>query len=241
MIAIIICGGDEAGRGALLGPLVIALVAIKKGHERKLVDQGVRDSKLLPRKRRIKLFGTVKRIALDFKVDKITPQEINQAMKNKISLNELEAVHFARLFDQFEIPMHTLYLDSPDVIAEKFGIRVNMSSTKPTRVAGIKSEAVKGIKYTKLVAEHKADSKYPVVSAASIIAKVIRDQEMHNLEKKLGIKLGSGYPSDYHTIKAVKANLQNPELLEHIREHWQTLNTIKQTRLTNFNSLKAKL
>ena len=174
------------------------------------------------------------KLASTVKVDLISAEEINKAMKNRISLNELEAVHFARLFDQFDEDINSLYLDSPDVIAEKFGIRVNLSSSKGTRIAGVKAKLEKGKPYTKVIAEHKADSRYPVVSAASIIAKVTRDREIRSIEKRLRMKIGSGYPSDVVTIDAVRRHMSNKDLFQHVRLHWSTLERIKQTKLTNF-------
>ena len=97
---------------------------------------------------------------------------------------------------------------------------------------GIKENPqAKGVKYTKIISEHKADSRYPVVSAASIIAKVTRDREIKKLEKELKIRIGSGYPSDYKTIEIIKNNLKTGILDEHIREKWSTMDRIKQTKL----------
>ncbi len=233
-VFILICGGDEAGRGALIGPLVVALVVFKKGSEKKLARIGVRDSKLLNTKRREELYKIINSLAIDTKVAKIDPIQINEVMKNKISLNELEAMHFSRLFDKLQTDVDLMYLDSPDVIEEKFGVRVNMLTVKPTRVAGIKSAVQKGVKYTKIISEHKADTKYAIVSAASIIAKVTRDREMKKIEKKLGIDLGSGYPSDIYTTDAVRKHMKSGILKDYIRERWATMDRIRQTRLTTF-------
>ncbi|MGC8669969.1 MAG: ribonuclease HII [Candidatus Micrarchaeia archaeon] len=231
---IIICGGDEAGRGAVIGPLVLGLVAIKKDHQHRLSEIGVRDSKLLSKKKRKSLYNQINKIALDIKIDKISPNEINDAMRNHISLNELEAVHFARLFDMVQRDISEIYLDSPDVIAEKFGIRFNMSSSKYTKIAGIKASVPKGVKATRIIAEHKADSRYPVVSAASIIAKVARDSEIEKLKKELGIDIGSGYPSDEKTIEAIRSDYKEGRLNPHIRRYWLTLSRIRQTTLYKF-------
>ncbi len=155
-------------------------------------------------------------------------------MQNNISLNELEAVRFSKLFDQLENHSSILYLDSPDVIAHKFGLRVNIYSSKPTLVDGVKAEREKGKRYTKIVAEHKADARYPVVSAASIIAKVTRDKAVRDLEEQLGLDIGSGYPSDQKTIDAVKANFKDPRFKKYIREYWVTIDAIKQQRMDSF-------
>jgi len=156
-------------------------------------------------------------------------------MQKGISLNELEAIHFARLFDSMKSDVKSFYLDSPDVIAEKFGLRLKMLSVKPTRVHGIKSkrEELRNSP-TKLIAEHKADVRYPVVSAASIIAKVTRDTEIMKLEKRLKIRIGSGYPSDQTTIDAVRKYLKTNKLDGHLRMHWKTMENIKQLKISNF-------
>ena len=220
-----------------MGPLVIAIVSVKKSSERKFADIGVRDSKLLTKKRREELYDEINEIADEVLIDKIQPQEINEAMKNGISLNELEAVRFSKLLDEMQIEPGALYLDSPDVIQEKFGVRVNMYCKKPTSVVGVKQPAkqkITAFKRTKIISEHKADAKYPVVSAASIIAKVVRDEEIRRLEDSLGVSIGSGYPSDNSTVEAVKRNLKNHEFKKNIREYWTTVEEIKQLKIDSF-------
>ncbi len=181
------------------------------------------------------LFGSIFEIAAEVKTGIITPEEINEAMQKGISLNELEAIHFAKLLDSMSSDVRSFYLDSPDVIAEKFGLRLKMLSSKPTRVVGIKARKEElQSKPIKLIAEHKADVKYPVVSAASIIAKVTRDEEIRKLEKKLKVPIGSGYPSDYKTIEAVRKHLKTGKLSGHLRMHWKTMENIKQMKMSNF-------
>jgi ribonuclease HII len=211
------------------------MVGVKSSSVRKFSDIGVRDSKLLSPKNRKRLYDDILSIASSVKIKCITPTEINDAMGNDISLNEVEAKGFSEMFDSIEGDVGTVYLDSPDVIPERFGVRFSMYSIRPTRVVGIKSDPrEKGIKYTRIISEHKADARYPVVSAASIIAKVTRDTEIAKLERRLKIKLGSGYPSDELTIKTVRDHLKNEALAEHIRFRWSTIDRIKQTSLLEF-------
>lgn len=243
MVFIIIAGGDEAGRGAVLGPLVVSLVSINEGKAKKLSEIGVRDSKMLSRKRREFLFDDIYSLAEDVRTYAITPEEINNAMRSNISINELEAIHFARLIDESEANPKKIYLDSPDVIPEKFGIRVSLISKKPLKVNGVNGvrrrekgsgggNAAKAV--AKIIAEHKADVKYPIVSAASIIAKVTRDRAIEELEESLGFELGSGYPSDKTTIDMIRRNLDNERLLKHVRAEWKTLKLIRQLKIFEF-------
>jgi len=242
VVFIIIAGGDEAGRGAVLGPLVVSLVSINEGKAKKLSEIGVRDSKMLSRRRREFLFDDIYSLAEDVRTYAITPEEINNAMRNNISINELEAIHFARLIDESEANPKKIYLDSPDVIPEKFGIRVSLISNKRLQVNGVNrvrrkekgsgSNAAKAV--AKVIAEHKADVKYPVVSAASIIAKVTRDRAIEELEESLGFDLGSGYPSDKITVDMIRKNLDNERLLKHVRAEWRTLKLIRQLKIFEF-------
>ncbi len=230
----IIGGGDEAGRGAVIGPLVVSLVCVGKGKEKKLVDIGVRDSKLLTRRKREFLFDEINGICEEIKTYAIGNDEINQAMKSGISLNQLEAMRFAQLVDSLESDVSRVYLDSPDVKPERFGVRVSLSSSKPMRVVGVKGNGRRG--GISIIAEHKADARYPVVSSASIIAKVTRDREMERIESMSGIEIGSGYPSDNNTIEAIKANLSTRKLNPYIREYWKTLDRIKQRKMKEFEN-----
>jgi ribonuclease HII len=225
---VLVGGGDEAGRGALVGPLVVAVVVFKKGSESALSSIGVRDSKLLSPKKRSRLYNVIRRTAEEVKVSKIYPKEINESMKRKVSLNQLEAMHFSKLVRRLKSKVDYIYLDSPDVVQEKFGLRISAIVAQTRR--GKDSEAHR----TNIVSEHKADVRYPVVSAASIIAKVVRDREIKKLEKKLGMTIGSGYPSDVKTIDIVRENLRDGPLMEHIREEWSTMDRIKQNTINNF-------
>ncbi len=137
-------------------------------------------------------------------------------MKNKISLNELEAIHFAKLIDILENEPNKIYIDSPDVIEQRFGAKISMYSKKKLKPKGIKGEGIP------IITEHKADSKYIVVSSASIIAKVERDKAIRNIEKSLKIKIGSGYPSDSYTINAIIKDLSKNKLFPYVRAYWET-------------------
>jgi ribonuclease HII len=230
---IIIGGGDEAGRGAVIGPLVVSVICVSKGKEKKLSDIGVRDSKLLSSKKRAFLFDEIKSISEEVKTYKISNNEINSAMKIGMSLNQLEAMRFAQLVDDLSSNIEKMYIDSPDVLAERFGMRISLFAKKPMRVVGVKGQGKEGAKI-RIISEHKADARYPVVSGASIIAKVTRDAEMENIEDKTGIEIGSGYPGDRYTVAAIKENLRSKALNPYIREYWKTLDVIRQRKMREF-------
>ncbi|MEM0074326.1 MAG: ribonuclease HII [Candidatus Micrarchaeaceae archaeon] len=231
-----IAGGDEAGRGAVLGPLVVSLVVIGKDREKRLAEIGVRDSKQLTKRQREFLFDEIYNTAEEVVYYMISNEEINANMQSGISLNELEALHFAKLVDALNSDVKKLYIDSPDVLPWRFGVRIGMFSKKQLITARAKAKNTHESASTiRVTAEHKADVKYPVVSASSIISKVIRDREIERMTQELGLNIGSGYPSDHFTISALKENLDNKELQAYIRQKWQTIKQIRQRHIREFS------
>ncbi|EQD42821.1 ribonuclease HII, partial [mine drainage metagenome] len=159
------------------------------------------------------------------KVYKISNDEIDRAMAGGVSLNGLEALNFARLIDELSVAPKKIYLDSPDVVEDKFGIRVCLFSKRTMTVNGtasLSNPIIGAQEAIKLISEHKSDIKYPVVSGASIIAKVARDDEIERITDEVGIDIGSGYPSDVKTINAIKKNLDDPKLGAYLRNRWKT-------------------
>ena len=91
---------------------------------------------------------------------------------------------------------------------------VNLNRFKKSVLENMKNKSVK------VYCFHKADQDNTTVAAASIIAKVTRDREISLLETRLGIRIGSGYPSDPITKTFLKENFQNKIFKEHIRFTW---------------------
>ena len=198
---------------------------------------GVRDSKLLTRKKREFLYDEITSLAEEVKVYKITNDEIDQAMSGGVSLNGLEALNFARLIDSLQVVPKKIYLDSPDVVEDKFGIRVCLFSKRTMTVnktSSLSNPIIGAQPAIKLISEHKSDIKYPVVSGASIIAKVVRDDEIDRIADEVGFDIGTGYPSDSKTINAIKKNLDDKKLGVYLRNMWKTMEIIRQRRMDDF-------
>jgi ribonuclease HII len=213
----IVAGIDEAGRGCVIGPLVIAAVSIKDTGVNKLKEIGVRDSKLLTKKRRESLYEEILQNCEEVEIVKIPPKIINKTMEDKISLNKLELKYFVKLIKKLE-KVNVVYLDCPDVNEER-----------------LEKEILKRIdKKIKVVSMHKADARIPIVSAASIIAKVVRDREIEKIKKKLKYDFGSGYPSDKKTREFLRKMMLLPEVKKYVRTKWKTLEKLKQRRITEF-------
>ncbi len=209
-----IAGIDEAGRGAVIGPMVIAGVLVENDNE--LAELGVKDSKLLTPEQREKLYGEIAKMVKDYVVIKIPANAIDE-MRKRYSLNVIEAMKMAEIINA--IRPEKVFVDCPQVNTSKF-------------VALLKSMVNSDVK---IVAENFADAKYPVVAAASIIAKVERDREIEKLKEKFGFDFGVGYPHDEKTIEFLKKFKEFPEC---VRKSWITAKEIqkenKQRKLEEF-------
>jgi len=195
---VLVCGVDEAGRGSMLGPLVVAAIAIEKSKIPELEKIGVKDSKKLSPKMREKLYKKIIKIVDNYQISKATPKQIDLAVSQH-KLNNLELIHMAKVITKLQPSIS--YVDSCDVNATRFG------------------KEIAKITHSKIKSYHHADSKFVVVSAASIIAKVTRDRAIASLSKKHPV--GSGYPSDSKTISFVKHwFLQNGNLPAYVRKSW---------------------
>ena len=199
----IICGIDEAGRGSLLGPIIVAGVCVTKKSISEMVEIGIKDSKLLSPKKRQVLFGHVINLAESICLCRINIEDIDfHVFRNNLNLLEAEAMAITIR----NMKSDKTYVDSCDV---------NPSRYQRTIKSFLKQNN------TKLVSMHHADRLSVVVSGASIIAKVIRDSELSKIRIKYG-DVGSGYPSDKKTIKFVKEWFrQKNEIPPFARKSWK--------------------
>lgn len=211
-----ICGTDEAGRGPVLGPLVVAGVTFKD--EDSLKGIGAKDSKRLSPSRREILAQRIKSAAVDYEILVISAKDIDD-MRKVMTLNEIEVNAFRKVIKKLRPDV--CYVDSADVNEKRFARDIiSELSHKP-----------------EMISKHKADDIYPIVGAASILAKTRRDEEVRKIEeklvKKLDMPLGSGYPADVITQKFLKNWLDKfGKLPPNIRHSWKTSqNLLKQNRI----------
>ncbi|RLI42794.1 ribonuclease HII, partial [Candidatus Bathyarchaeota archaeon] len=116
-----IAGVDDAGRGAVIGPLVIAGVLIDEKDLPKLRELGVRDSKRLSPNRRKQLAEEIKKVALKYHVIKLLPAEIDKVVETGRKLhrlNRLEAQTMAKIITVLKPDI--AYVDASDVLADRF-------------------------------------------------------------------------------------------------------------------------
>jgi ribonuclease HII len=210
----IICGVDDAGRGCIFGPLFIAGAAMSDDVAKQLHSDGVRDSKLLTRQQRERLFDVIREKAISYVVLSIKPEEIDEYVRRKkkhTKLNYLEAIYMARAINKLQ--GEVAYVDASDTDVRVFSAQIEENLERKLSI----------------VAVHHADRLFPVVSAASILAKVSRDREIEKLKKEVG-DFGSGYPSDPRTVKFLKewiASKKSPPPFT--RLSWKTWKKLLQT------------
>ena len=219
----LILGIDEAGRGPIIGPMVMCGLLVDEKGEKKLEAMGAKDSKMLTREQREGLFDRIKKIAIAYKIVVIEPSEIDRAVgrEDGLNLNRLEARKSCLIID--ELKPDKAYIDSPSNNVKKY---------KEYLRSHLKDKSVE------LVVEHKADVKFKSVSGASILAKVTRDNEIDGLKKNIGMDLGSGYMTDPKTIEFMKANYEKHADI--FRKSWfpykELVNKKMQRSLEDFTS-----
>jgi ribonuclease HII len=208
---ILIGGVDEAGRGSVLGPLVVAGVSIERKNLSRLRRAGVRDSKMLSVKARQQLFGKIIDLAEHICIFKCECGEVDQYVFSNL-LNKLEAKAMAAVIDN--IFATRVYVDACDVNCMRYKecIECELGSISRPRIFSL----------------HHADRTNIAVSAASIIAKVIRDEEIQKIRSQY-TEIGSGYPCDRKTMKFVLDWVANHDCAPHFaRKSWKPLRNILQ-------------
>ena len=213
----LIAGVDEAGRGCVIGPLAIAGVMMKESNLHLLKDIGVKDSKLLTPQKRKTLSIEIMRLVEKYAVLKLEPLEIDRVVESERKLhklNRLEAQTMARIIENLK--PDTVYVDAADVLEHRFRSHIQEELSIKTTI----------------VSEHKADRTYPIVSAASIVAKVERDRSIALLSKEHG-DFGSGYLTDPKTMvflkKWLKAHSDYPDF---VRKSWKPAKKAKDENKT---------
>ena len=223
-----ILGIDEAGRGAVIGPLVICGLVIDERKEDDLRKLGVKDSKELTPKKRVELVPEIERLG-DTVILSTPACKIDANRRKGVNLNQIEAIKMAEIINI--VNPDKVIIDCPSYNSNKF--RDYLWSKIDN-------------KNVELVCENFADKNYPVVSGASVVAKVHRDKKIRELEKKIGEPIGVGYPHHDATIKFLKklAKENNGKMPRYVRHTWDTVEQIvkpyKQRRILSFLERIAK-
>ncbi|HEV8360406.1 MAG TPA: ribonuclease HII [Candidatus Thermoplasmatota archaeon] len=198
-----IAGVDEAGRGPVLGPLVVAGVAARSpAHLRKL---GARDSKLLSAERRAEVAAAIRAYAT-CEVRVMDADELNRRMATR-TLNEIEVAMFAGVLRA--LAPERAIVDACDVDEHRFGAHIARLLPQPA---------------PPIVSRHGADASHAIVGAASVIAKVERDARIARIQAEIGEPIGSGYCHDPVTIEFLRRwRAERGGLPPHTRVYWSTV------------------
>ncbi len=156
----------------------------------------------------------------------VIPAERIDLMRAEMSLNDFEAKLFAEVIEKLH--PETAYVDAVDV--DEIEFKRSVRRELPFEV--------------EIVSQHNADELFPVVSAASILAKVRRDREMRRIEVAIGKTIGSGYASDSDTIAFLEAWIrEHGSLPPHTRASWDTARRLlaasKNHKLDDFGGGKS--
>lgn len=201
---ILVGGVDEAGRGSIIGPLVVAGISIRESKIGRLQEIGVKDSKALSPKARARLFGEIMKVADSVCIRKLNPAQVDGSVSLH-GLNRLEAKAMASVINN--IGADEVYVDCCDINPERYRGYVEQHLTCSPKVHSM----------------HHADSISAVVSAASIVAKITRDKEIQLIRRKYR-SIGSGYPSDEQTMRFIRRWVtRNGSAPEFARKSWKPL------------------
>lgn len=201
-------GIDEAGRGPVIGPLVVCAAAVSENNLSELESLNLRDSKKYTCKKREELEEPILSVA-ECRCTEISASEIDAERRRK-TLNDIEVELFARALSYFP--------DAAQVIVDACDVNETRFAERLCGCTGVSS----------IISEHKADDTYPIVSAASIIAKIVRDRRVNELKEVYG-DFGSGYPSDEKTRNFLKEYIKKEGRFPPIvRSSWDTVRVLLQ-------------
>ena len=206
-----VCGVDDAGRGPVIGPLVIAGIRLDKTRIPELKKIGVKDSKMLKREVRTRLSREILGIVDDHFIVELNVSELDKVVHiapKLHRLNLLEAKAMATVIEHLK--PNVAYVDASDTKPKRFRDNIlDCLSFRP-----------------RLISEHKADVIYPIVSAASILAKVRRDERIDEIKRDYG-DFGSGYVHDKRTISYLYSYyMAHSDFPPIVRRSWVTLRNI---------------
>jgi ribonuclease HII len=205
-----ILGIDDAGRGPVVGPMVLAGCLLTDKTQRELKKLGVKDSKQLTPKRREMFAEKIRGVAETFEIVMSKPVEIDDSLNNGTNLNKLEAIKTAEIINKINKGY------------EKIKVVVDCPSTSIASWSDFLKTHIENLSTLELSCEHKADQNHVAVSAASILAKSTREKEMDKLKEIYGTEIGSGYTSDPTTVRFLEKYAKKHQNKGIFRKTWET-------------------
>ena len=210
----LILGIDDSARGPVIGPMVLAGCLIDEKTETELKKLGVRDSKQLTPKRRDFLEKQIREKVKDYDIVLLYPEEIDKKNAEGIKLNELEAIASAKIINKLNT--------ASNAGGTKIRVIIDCPSTSINKWRDFLRTKIKDLSNLEICCEHKADRNHIAVSAASILAKTARENEVGKLKEEYGEGIGSGYPSDLKTKNFLTKNSKKHKNKGIFRKTWAT-------------------
>jgi ribonuclease HII len=163
-------------------------------------------------KRRSELAPKIEELCKSVIVLRVPACKIDSYRAKKINLDMIEAMKMAEIIDVSGADK--VFVDSLQANPEKFKKHIQQHMTTD------------GID---MIVENYSDETYPVVSAASVIAKVERDKVIEEIKRKVNFDFGVGYSHDERTINFVKKLLEEKKQLPpYVRQSWVTIQVLQE-------------
>lgn len=218
----LILGIDDAGRGPVIGPMVLSGVLIDKEIEKEFQKLGIKDSKMLFAKKREVLEKEIKKLAISHHTVLVSVDEIDNKVGDRLNLNQREAVAAAQIINKLNKSQKSkqeikVIIDCPSVNLQAWKEYLEQYLMAKTNLH--------------ILCEHKADTNHLVVGAASILAKVTRDNEIKKIKEEIGEDFGSGYSSDPTTKRFVAEKYDKYKGKGIFRESWATIKNLKASKV----------
>ncbi len=212
-------GIDDAGRGPVIGPMLMAGVLVDEKQRKKLKKIGCKDSKQLTAEKRAELFPQIQEISISYAVVATSPTEVDGRLSVGVNLNKVEAIKTAEIINTIIKAIEGKVFLNND---EKIEIVVDCPSPNTVAWHNYLHEHISEPEKILLKCEHKADINHVECSAASILAKVTRDTEIEKIKKEIGHDFGSGYPSDPVTMDFLEKHARDFKNHGIFRKTWST-------------------
>lgn len=199
-----ICGIDEAGRGPVIGPLVYAISFIPESFDIKLKLPQIDDSKKLTKASRDDLLFKMNNIEELQSFTNISHSSFitfSMLKRNKYNLNQMSHDIAIELIRKVERTLRER--DDGSYIAGVYVDTVGPPESYQQKLQSIFPDI------DQIVVTPKADSKFPIVSAASIVAKTTRDSIVEELKIIHNLDISNGYPSEPKTKQYLEANFDS--------------------------------
>lgn len=217
----LILGIDDAGRGPVIGPMVLAGCLMQEEVGKKWRVAGVKDSKQVQKPKREELAEKIKKEAVSYHISITSPSEIDSRLKAGMNLNRLEALKAAEIINNINLLQKH----------ERIKVVIDCPSPNTSAWRRVVLSYVEHTDNLEIFCEHKADINHVACSAGSLLAKTARDAEIENLKELLGVDFGSGYPSDPVTMKFLAEHWQRYRKDNIFRESWQTFKAEEEKKI----------